>query len=388
MVKTVVILGAGWAGLPLAHKLLKHTLPKSKDLKVILVSPNSHFYWNVAATRGVIPGAIPDDQLFLPIEPGFAQYSASNFEFVLAKAESIDPESHTVKLVSNDKTARSINYDHLVVATGSQIQSNLPFKPIGTHEETLASLHSLQEQIAAANSIIVAGAGPTGVETAGELAAAYGGKKQITLVISGDHVLEASPVLPSLKQVVEQDLLKLGVNLIRNARVEDVQTAPKSKDIPRQTTLKLSSGTTLAADFYLPLFGIQVNTSCVPANLLNKKGDLLLENTMRVVGTSNIWGIGDVGDIEAKQLTVTDAQIIHLSANLDLLLVDEAAQPKDYKSSGKTMVFISMGKKYATGQIGEWKLFGWMVSWVKGRSLFVDTAKGYVDGKQLRHASM
>jgi hypothetical protein len=52
------------------------------------------------------------------------------------------------------------------------------------------------------------------------------------------------------------------------------------------------------------------------------------------------------------------------------------------------MVFISMGKKYATGQIGEWKLFGWMVSWVKGRSLFVDTAKGYVDGKQLRHASM
>ena len=75
MAKTVVILGAGWAGLPLAHKLLKYTLPKleAKDgLKVILVSPNSHFYWNIAAVRGVIPGAIPDEQLFLPIEPGFA----------------------------------------------------------------------------------------------------------------------------------------------------------------------------------------------------------------------------------------------------------------------------------------------------------------------------
>jgi apoptosis-inducing factor 2 len=74
MAKTVVILGAGWAGLPLAHKLLKYTLPKVKDLKVILVSPNTHFYWNLAAVRGVIPGTFTDNELFLPIQPGFARY--------------------------------------------------------------------------------------------------------------------------------------------------------------------------------------------------------------------------------------------------------------------------------------------------------------------------
>lgn len=45
MVKTVVVLGAGWAGLPLAHKLLKYTVPKVRDkLKVVLVSPNTHFF--------------------------------------------------------------------------------------------------------------------------------------------------------------------------------------------------------------------------------------------------------------------------------------------------------------------------------------------------------
>lgn len=81
MPKTVVILGAGWAGLPLAHKLLKYTAPKT-SVRVILVSPNSHFFWNVAATRGIIPGAIPDEQLFLPIEDAFKQHPGTSFRFL------------------------------------------------------------------------------------------------------------------------------------------------------------------------------------------------------------------------------------------------------------------------------------------------------------------
>ncbi|KAL9074835.1 MAG: hypothetical protein Q9161_001973 [Pseudevernia consocians] len=82
MAKTVVILGAGWAG------LLKYTLPKAKaGLRVNIISPDPHFYWNIAAVRGVIPGAILDEQLFLPFEPGFAQYSAENFQFVLSMSD-------------------------------------------------------------------------------------------------------------------------------------------------------------------------------------------------------------------------------------------------------------------------------------------------------------
>lgn len=390
MAKTVVILGAGWAGLPLAHKLLKYTLPKAKaGLKVIIVSPNSHFYWNIAAIRGVIPGAIPDEQLFLPFEPGFAQYSADNFEFVLGKAERFDPERNTVEVAKNDKTQRSISYDQLVIATGSQLRNNLPFKPVGTHEETLAALHSLQKQIDVANSIVVAGAGPTGVETAGELTAAYGGEKDITLIIGGERALPASHVLPSVSQAAETDLQKLGVKLVRNTQVKTVQTNAKGEvDGAVQTTLTLSNGSTIVADLYLPLFGVQVNTSFVPLSLLDSAGNLDLDKTMRVVGTKNVWGIGDVGNIETKQLTVTDAQIIHLSAALDSVLTGEGGKVKEYKPSGNTMIFITMGKKYATGQIGGWRLWGWIVSYVKGRMLFVDTAQGYVGGKHLRHASM
>lgn len=38
MAKTVLVLGGSIAGLAITHRLLKYTLPKEKDLKVILVS--------------------------------------------------------------------------------------------------------------------------------------------------------------------------------------------------------------------------------------------------------------------------------------------------------------------------------------------------------------
>lgn len=391
MVKSVVILGAGWAGLPLAHKILKYTLPKAKDgLKVCLISPNSQFYWNLAAVRGVIPGAISDEQLFLPIEPGFSQYPAENFEFVLGKAERINQAGNTVEITTNGGAQRSLSYDQLVIATGSQIRSNLPFKPIGTNEQTLTALHSLQKQIEFAKSIVIAGAGPTGVETAGELAAAYGHEKDLTLIIGGNHALQSSHALPSLIQVVEKDLQRLGVKLVHNTRVESVQTnVMEEEKAAAQTTLTLSNGSTLVTDLYLPLFGVQVNTSFVPAGLLDSAGNLVLEKTMRVAGTTNVWGIGDVGDLEAKQVTVIDAQVIHLSATLDAVLTTgDDGQVEEYRPSEKKKLFITMGKRHATGQIGGWRLFGWMVSYVKGRALFVDTAPAYVGGKQLRHASM
>lgn len=387
MTKTVVILGAGWAGLPLAHKLLKYTLPKAKDgLKLYLISPNSYFYWNLAAVRGFIPGVIPDEELFLPIEPGFAQYSTENFEFVFGKAKLLSPGSDIVEVAKNDGTNFSLHYDQLVIATGSQLHNNLPFKLIGTQEETLEALHLLQKQVDSAKNIVIAGAGPTGVETAGELAAAYGDEKDITLIVSGEQVLQASHVLPSVSRVIESDLQKLGVKLLHSTQVKSVKS--EAKELGAQTTLTLSNGSTLVADLYLPFFGIKLNTTFVPSTLFDSSGNLALDKTMRVIGTKNIWGIGDVGNIEVKQVTVIDSQIVHLSSVLDSVLIGDDVQLKEYKPSEKTMIFITMGKKYATGQIGGRKLWGCLVAYVKGRHLFVDTAEKYVNGKQLRHKSM
>ncbi|KAF3919496.1 hypothetical protein ABW20_dc0100672 [Dactylellina cionopaga] len=385
MAKTVVVVGAGFTGLPVAHKLLLYTAPKLKEgLKVILISPNSHFYWNLAAVRGVIPGAIPDEQLFLPIAPAFSKYPAENFEFILGKAASLEPSLNTIHVACNDATKREISYDHVVIATGSSILSGLPFKSLGKHETTTEALHSLQTAIKNANSIIIAGAGPTGIETAGELAAAYGNKKQISLICAEKSVLSASKVTLSVSQTVENDLKKLGVKVIYNTKV---QSADKKLE-GGPTTVTLSNGEFINTDLYLPLFGVQLNTAWLPGHFLDNSSNVVLDKYMRVQGTQNIWGVGDVGNIEPKQVTATDQQIIHLGQTLDLILTGQEDKIKEHKPADKTMIFLSLGKSYATGQIGSWRLWGWMVSYVKGRKIFVDTAPDYVGGKALRHASM
>lgn len=393
MADSIVILGAGWTGLPLAHKLLKYTLPK-KPIKVTLVTPNTHFFWNVAATRGLVPGAFTESQLFLPIEPGFARYPSESFEFVLGKADAIHPEAHTVSVLLLNKngggsTRRDVHYDHLVIATGSRVSNGMPLKPMGgTHDETLSAWRALRQRIGGARDIVVAGSGPTGVEVAGELAAAAYSTQQrpsITLIMSGDKLLQSQPsLLPSVRDTVEAHLVKLGVKLIRGKRVTHAIKGDAT------TKLSLSDGTELTTDCYLPLFGLDTNVSFVPAEWLDGEGNVAVDDHLRVAAAgagSSVWAIGDAGSMEPKQITITDNQIIYLAAALDAVLT--GSQPAGpYTPEKKTLVFISLGKSHATGQVGNWKLFGFLVSWVKGRHLFTDKAEAYVQGKQLRHSSL
>jgi NADH dehydrogenase FAD-containing subunit len=186
MGKTVVILGGAFAGLKIAHTLLQKTLPSVTDLKVILISSSSHVYWNIASPRAVIPGLVPDEKIFQPIQPGFAKYSSSNFEFVLGTAESVDPKAKKVE-IETESGAREVAYDILVVTTGSRAIGNTPWKQVGSYEASLALLHETQEKVKNAKSIVVGGGGVTGVETAGELGFEYGKTKEIILV-SGSFV--------------------------------------------------------------------------------------------------------------------------------------------------------------------------------------------------------
>lgn len=180
MAKTVVILGASFAGLKIAHSLLKTTLPAVKDLKVILVSPTTHAYFNLAAPRAIVPGQIPDEKILAPIEPGFSKYPSSSFEFVIGAAKSVDPASKRVE-IETESGLRTVTYDTLVVTTGSNTGS-MPWKASGSHKQFLELLHGTQERVKKAKSIVVGGAGVTGVETAGELGYEYGKTKEITLV--------------------------------------------------------------------------------------------------------------------------------------------------------------------------------------------------------------
>ena len=177
--KHVVILGGGYAAVPTAHRLLKATT--TLPTRVTIVSPNTDLYWSMAAPRGFIRGEIAEEKLFQPIEAGFDRYVAGQVDFSNAVAESLEVESKTVR-IKGTNIDRDLSYDYLVLATGSHTEGTAPFKGIGSTEATKQALHEIQAEIEEAQSIVVAGAGVTGVETAGELATRYGRTKEIVLV--------------------------------------------------------------------------------------------------------------------------------------------------------------------------------------------------------------
>lgn len=87
-------------------------------------------------------------------------------------------------LTLNDADGKNTNigYGYFVIATGSRPKFDGPFKSSGSTEAKKETLHHIQHRLKDAKSVVIVGAGPRGVETAGELAFEYGKAKKITLV--------------------------------------------------------------------------------------------------------------------------------------------------------------------------------------------------------------
>ena len=378
MVKTVVILGGALGGLPVAHHLLKHTAPLVEDLKVILVTPNSDFFWNLASVRGILPDMLEDDKLFYPIAPAFTQYPSHKFEFVLGKAEALDPGKNAVTVKTNDGQTRQIPYHTLLIATGSKAREGMPFKNLSSTEDTKAKIHEWQAKIKAARSIIVAGAGMTGVETAGELAEEYSktGLKQITVV--NDGLPFADNVRKDIRKGAVAELEKLGARYI-DAKVTAVSDHKGQKLV--DVALPDGSIQTLVTDLYLPAYGVVANTEFVPAHMLDKQRRIKQTTSLKAEGYDNIFVVGDAGNLESQTAVTINNQLGEIVRGLQARLTGKSAPAPEYKPANKTVFAVSIGKNGGIGQLGNWKLFSLMVWFAKARTLMTEKAADTSAGK-------
>lgn len=384
MGKTVVVLGSGLVGIPAAHWLLKHVAPKQgAGFKVILVTPNSDFYWNLGSVRAIVPGQLGDEKLFYPLEPAFAHYPKGSFELVVGSAESLDPDHNTVVVSGLAGGAkRTVEYDVAVVATGSSFKNDMPFKSLGSTAETKASLHRYADRIGAAKTIVVAGAGSTGVEVAGEIAFEYAasGKKDVYLV--SDHAL---PLYPTLKDDVREtalrELEKLKVKFVASARVTGATPTGKGGQTTLEITKEGGKKETLVADVYVPTFGVVPNTAFLPAKLLTDGGFVRTTPTLQVAGYANLFVAGDASDIQPPQGKHADDQVQHLVKNLDAFISGQG-ELAEYKPDGKILLGITIGRSKATGQIGNWKPFSILIWYFKGRYLGTDYAGSFAKGER------
>lgn len=186
----IIILGGSYAGISAAHQILKQSSNTTAGtIKITLVTPNTHLYWNLAAPRGILPGQFTDEQIFQPIAPGFEQYGAVKFELILALAENVDTEAKRVMILGSTTGRMSLDYDILILATGSSMKGGaegIPLKGLGSTEATKDALRKFRSRVEIAKTIVVAGAGVTGCEVAGELGYVYGKQKEIILVCTSN----------------------------------------------------------------------------------------------------------------------------------------------------------------------------------------------------------
>jgi apoptosis-inducing factor 2 len=180
MTRTILILGASYGGVTVAQKLLKRTRPKIPDFHVVLVNPSTHFYWNIASIRSIVPGQLRSEELLENIPQSF-NYSPDAFKFILGSAESVNIKDNVVHINTAGGVVTQI-YDFLIIATSSRTIGKVPWKAEGTYEQIRDLLDETRQKVEQARSIIIAGGGPTGVELAGELGFEFLDRKDIKLV--------------------------------------------------------------------------------------------------------------------------------------------------------------------------------------------------------------
>jgi apoptosis-inducing factor 2 len=132
----------------------------------------------------------------------------------------------------------------------------------------------------------------------------------------------------SILKGAEKELQKLHVDIAHNSKAT-VTPTPSG-----QIEVTLSNGERLVADVFLPTYGLLPNTDFLPKNLLNSKGEVMVDEFLRAKSTADIWAAGDIVDIQRSGYKITRAQATHVAKNLDLVLKRKVPVPYKIPAKG------------------------------------------------------
>ena len=165
---TVVVIGGGYGGVNVAKAL-------DADVDVVLVEPKDAFVHNIGALRALV------DPTFLP--KIFFPYDRLLAHGRVARDRAVEVTAHRVVLASGE----AITADFIVLATGSTYP--FPAKS-NAHdaEDAIDNYRAAHDELIRADRVLLIGAGPVGIELAGEITARWP-DKHVTLLDFSDDVL-------------------------------------------------------------------------------------------------------------------------------------------------------------------------------------------------------
>lgn len=299
MTPEVVVVGGGYAGIAVAQ-----ALDDSAD--VILIEPRDHFVHNVGLLRALVA-------------PDFAKRITFPYDRLLQRGTVVrdrvtDIRPHAVTGASGTV----YEPDFIVLATGSAYP--FPAKMDGdSTEEFFDRLSDAHRALRKADHPLLLGAGPVGIELAGEITSAWPGKR-VTLLDPADHII-AGPYDHRLRSELTEQLDRRGVRLVLGDSLREFP------DLDAGTygnfAVRTTAGMHFEADTWFRCFGAKPVTEYLDARLrgaLTPTGRIAVAAGLQVVGHDTIFAVGDVTDVdEPKRAAVARGHAATVAQNISAL---------------------------------------------------------------------
>ncbi|WP_067894177.1 NAD(P)/FAD-dependent oxidoreductase [Nocardia vaccinii] len=322
---SVVVVGGGYAGTVAANRLRKRG-----DVRITMVNPRPAFVDRVRLHQLVAgTGEATID---------YRTLLGAGIELVVDSATRIDTATRTVRLASG----RGLGYDHVIYAVGSteatpSVRGGDAFACRMGEFESAQRLRARLDGLSADASVTVVGGGPTGIETAAELAERGWG---VTLVCGGT-------LMPSLsasgRRYVRRWLSRHGVTMLESDPVLEV----------RADAVVLSSGAVRPSALTIWTTGFGVPQLASASGLRTDAiGRLLTDETLTSVDDDRIVATGDAATPSGQPLRMSSQAAGALGAQAaDTVLSHiEGSEPRviDVALTG---VCLSLGRRTGVRQL-------------------------------------
>jgi NADH dehydrogenase FAD-containing subunit len=304
------------------------------EADVILIDPREAFVNAAASLRALT-------------QPDWAPHAFFSFETLLERgrvirdrAVSVDPEG--VTLASGER----VEADYLVLATGSSYPFPAKPNPASTSmAQQLADLRATHQKLAAAGRVLIVGAGPVGLELAGEIKEVWP-DKHVVVVDRSDQLLPG--FLPEVRDELHRQLDELGVEL----RLGTGLTA-----LPRvgagRFTVTTEHGDQIVADIWFRAFGVQINTGYLADGRLSpltEHGTVPVTERLNVQGYERVYAIGDITalpDPKMASYAMTQAEVVVRNIHAQLA----GDQPGTAHAATERRILVPLGTRAGVGQL-------------------------------------
>jgi NADH dehydrogenase len=374
----VVIIGSGFGGLNAAQKL------KGADVDIKLIAKTTHHLFQPLLYQ-VATGIISEGEIAPPTR--VVLRNQKNCQVLLGKVTNIDLKSQTVDSILLGHTYRT-PYDTLIVAAGAgqSYFGNDHFAEWAPGMKTIDDALELRGRILGAFeqaerssdpvrrekllTFVVVGAGPTGVEMAGQIAeladhTLKGAFRHIDSTRARVILLDAAPaVLPPMGEKLGKKaadrLEKLGVEIQLGAMVTDVDR--------NGITVKHSDGTINRIEAATKVWSAGVSASPLgkiiaeqSAAEIDRAGRVRVLPDLTVPGNPHVFVIGDLAFVEGvpgmAQGAIQGARYAAKQIKAELKGADPAArEPFHYFDKGS---MATVSRYSAVAKIGKIEFSGY-----------------------------